>query len=295
MDAQSKCRVASPPAIFVVRLEPEQVASMQGLGGRYWAGGQWDGDPNHVARAPVLDVGWPADAPLTLPFVAEWSGVLYVPTYGRYTLGVEAPGRIELMLDGVTLEGEGSANLEQLLAKGNHNLRLQAVGGQGKVGPWWQPPDEEPETVPGWALYSFPVSATGLAGRYYPNSDWQGAPALERIDPILDVYFHLTPLPRPYSVEWTGTLDVPANGVYALGMRAVDQAQLYLDGELVVEATSSDKYIEEFLELSSGLHDLRVSYQDLTGRSRIHIYWTRPSREREIIPSMYLRPNYVSP
>lgn len=127
------------------------------------------------------------------------------------------------MLVGVTLESEGSVTLEQLLAKGNHDLRLRAVGGQGRVRRWWQPPEEEPETVPGWAFYSFPVSAYGLAGRYYPNSDWQGAPALERIDPILDVYFHRTPLPPPYSVEWTGTLDALADGVYALGTRAVDR------------------------------------------------------------------------
>ena len=64
--------------------------------------------------------------------MAEWGGILYAPTYGRYTLGVEGPGRVELILDGVKLEGEGSLDLEQLLAKGNHDLRLRAVGGQSR-------------------------------------------------------------------------------------------------------------------------------------------------------------------
>ena len=76
-----------PHAVFIVRLEPEHLASIQGLGARYWAGDQWGGDPTHVARAPVLDMAWPADAPLALSFVAEWSGILYAPSYGQYPWG----------------------------------------------------------------------------------------------------------------------------------------------------------------------------------------------------------------
>jgi hypothetical protein len=283
-----------PPAVYIVTLEPEQIASVQGLEATYWAGTTRQGVPGSTARSPVIDMVWPADAPLDLPFVAEWNGILYIPRYGQYNLSVEVPGPVELTLDGKTHQAEGNLSLTPDLAQGNHDMRLQATGGHGQVRLWWQPPTQEREIVPTWALYASPISRHGLLGKYYPNSDWSGTPAMARIDPFLDIYFHLTPLPRPYSVEWSGWLDVPEEGAYFLGLRAVDQAQLYLDGQLVIDATLPDEYTQALLGLKAGLHDLRITYQDLTGHSRIHLYWTRPGGEREIIPATYLVPNRVS-
>ena len=248
-----------PPAVFVIYLEPEDVASVQGLEARYWPGEDLDGLPQNTARSSTIDLAWPTDAPLDLPFMTEWRGVLYAPQYGEYTLGVEAPRRIKLTLDGETIEGIGDLSTRISLAIGNHDLRLQATGGRGQVRLWWQPSKGKMETVPAWALYSLPVSSQGLTGKYYPNPDWQGTPTLERIDPVLNVYFHLTPLPRPYSVEWTGTLNVPENGVYQLGLQSVDQARLYLDEQLVVEASVPDEYIEQQIILTTGPHKLRIT------------------------------------
>lgn len=283
-----------PLAALAVYLDPAQVASVQGLEERYWAGQGWDGIPQHLARAPVVEVAWPEGAPLGLPFVAEWSGTLYAPWYGDYALGVDAPGRVELTLNGEKWAGSGRLEVKQNLAQGNHELRLRAAGGYGRVRLWWQPPDQAEAGVPTWALYSPPVGRHGLLGKYYASPDWQGAPAMQRVDPILNQYFHLTPLPRPYSVEWTGVLDVPESGVYSLGLRAVDRAQLYLDGQLVVDAQVPDEYTEGVVELPAGPHDIRVTFQDLTGRSRIHLWWARPNGEKEIIPSLFLRPDRAS-
>jgi len=283
------------PVLFVVYLEPDDLASVQGLETRYWSGDDWDGLPTNTVRTSTVDATWPGDAPLNLPFVAEWRGVLYAPEYGQYTLNIEAPDDVELTLDGVTQEGVGDLSLTTPLAIGNHDLRLRASGSAGQMRLWWQPPGGEEETVPTWALYSFPISGYGLLGKYYSNPDWQGPPEMERIDPVIDVYFHLTPLPRPYSVEWTGTLSVPESGIYHLGLRSVDEARLYLDGQPVVEAMVPDEYIEAPIDLEAGPHDLRITYQDLTGRSRIHLYWTRPNGERKIIPGPYLWPGQVSP
>jgi hypothetical protein len=281
-----------PPAVLVVYLTPDDLASVQGLETRYWPGGDSDGVPRSTTRSSTIDVTWPTDAPLDLPFVAEWRGTLYAPEYGQYTLGIEAPDHVELTLDGESKEGMGDLSLTRSLAIGNHDLRLRASGGLDQVRLWWQPPGGEAETVPTWALYSTPVSGYGLLGKYYANPDWQGAPTIERIDPILNAYFHLTPLPRPYSVEWTGVLSVPESGIYQLGLRSVDQARLYLDGQPLVEAIVPDEYIEVPTDLEAGPHDLRITYQDLTGRSRIHLYWTRPNGEREIIPARYLWPGH---
>jgi hypothetical protein len=283
------------PAVYAVYLEPEDVASVQGVETRYWPGDNVDSAPHNTDRSSTIDVAWPAEAPLALPFVAEWRGVLYAPEYGHYTLEVEAPGHVELTLDGETVEGTGDLSLATSLAIGNHDLRLRALGGPGQVRLWWRPPGGAKEIVPTEALYRFPFSSNGLLGKYYANPDWQGEPKMERVDPVLNVYFHLTPLPRPYSVEWTGILNVPESGVYGLGLRSVDQAQIYLDGQLLVETAVPDEYIEEPIRLAAGPHDLRITYRDLSGRSRIHLYWTQPNGENEIIPATYLWPRHISP
>jgi DNA-binding beta-propeller fold protein YncE len=283
-----------PPVVYMVRLEPADVASLQGLTVSYWTGEDDTQAPVVTAHSPQVDVDWPGAAPTRLPFVAGWDGVLWVPEYGPYTLAVRAPDQVSLTLDGATSQSSGQLTLTQLLAQGNHYLRLRARGAPGRVQLAWQPPGNEMAPIPAWALYHSPVGAHGLLGKYYASPDWQGSPVMERVDPLLNTYFHLTPLPRPYSVEWSGSLQVPSDGVYSLGLRAVDRAQLYLDGQLTVDAAAPDQYVERMVTLEAGLHEVRVTFQDLTGRSRIHLYWTPPGGEKEILPSVVLWPSQAS-
>jgi hypothetical protein len=79
--------------------------------------------------------------------------------------------------------------------------------------------------VPQWALYAPPVGHNDMLGRYYGNEAWEDAPAPARIDPFLDAAFHLTPLPRPYSAEWSRFLQITQPGAYRLGLRVVGWAQ----------------------------------------------------------------------
>jgi hypothetical protein len=281
-----------PTVVTMIELEPSDVVSVQGLDVRYWAGDDDSGPPAALERWPQLEGVWPDAAPLPLPFVAEWSGVLFAPAYGDYRLSISAPDALRLTLDGETWEGKKSLTATVRLAQGNHDLRIRASGGRGAVRMAWQPPDARAlETVPRSALYHRPVSANGLLGRYYSNPDRAGEPAFERIDPTLNMYFHLTPLPRPYSVEWSGALEVPYDGVYTFGLRAVDGATLYLDGEAVLTTRSPDQLEETYTTLTRGVHALRITYRDTLGRSRIHLTWTRPGGEREIIPTPYLWPS----
>ncbi|MFN8459645.1 MAG: PA14 domain-containing protein [Anaerolineae bacterium] len=102
--------------------------------------------------------------------------------------------------------------------------------------------------------------------------------------------FSFYPLPRPYTVEWTGSLDAPLSGVYRLGLKAVQEAQLYLDGNLVVGTVTPNEVVDAPITLTAGLHDLRVRFRDNTDRSRIHLYWTPPTGIFEPIPSQNLWP-----
>src|SRR4029078_2370624 len=107
------------------------------------------------------------------------------------------------------LSGTGELNGGLRLAQGNHSFRVRAVGAPGAFTLAWRPPAREPELISPLALYVPPVTGNGLLGNYYPNNDWRAPAALARIDPQLDFYFHIPPLNRPYTVEWTGKIVIP--------------------------------------------------------------------------------------
>ncbi|HXV42338.1 MAG TPA: PA14 domain-containing protein, partial [Anaerolineae bacterium] len=291
------------PIVYLVELQPLDLAAVQGLQLQYQQlDSQANSPPADTERALTISANWPDDIPRTITsrakrgadpynFVAEWSGILYAPRYGPYSLRLITPGPGLLELDGnVIFEGQGNQLTGLPLAQGNHLIRVRAEGGPGQVALYWQAPGRRETLIPQWALYSPPIANHGLLGTYYPNDRWEGQPALQRIDPFLDVYFHFTPLPRPYTVEWAGSLDAPLSGLYHFGLRAVQAAQLYVDGNLLLTTIAPDEIVDNTVTLEAGLHEIKVRYKDNTDRSRIHLYWMPPTGQFKPIPSQNLWP-----
>jgi hypothetical protein len=134
------------------------------------------------------------------------------------------------------------------------------------------------------------VSGNGLLGRYFANGAWEAPAALARIDPMLSLYFHVIPLPRPYTVEWSGKIAIPADGFYSFGLESIDESQLWIDEQPVVAATEHNVYAEGMVELAAGLHDIRIRYADRTDHSHINFYWTPPGGSRQVVPPEVLFP-----
>jgi DNA-binding beta-propeller fold protein YncE/4-amino-4-deoxy-L-arabinose transferase-like glycosyltransferase len=240
-----------PPVVQIALLQPSDIASIQGLTLRYWPGTELDPaeSPAYTFRVNTIDVDWSTALPMAPPFVAEWKGFLYVDQYEMYHLQLNTPDKAILEIDGIEVwSGEaGEQQVDQLLARGNHLLRLEVLAetGQGQVQLGWTPPGgPEQVVIPANRFYQPPITNHGLLGKYYPNPDWQEPVAFMQIDSLLDTYFHLTPLPRPYSVEWTGVLNVPFNGVYRLGLRAVGDAQFFIDDELLLDIQAPTELLE---------------------------------------------------
>jgi streptogramin lyase len=281
-----------PPVLYTIRLTGDDLRSIQGLIAYYYRNEKWEGEEPVLSQVEgSLDLNWPDDAPWAGPLSVEWRGVLYAPYYGPYLLKLEAPAEAQLYLDeSLLLDGGGGMAQEITLAEGNHALRVRAVGAEGRLRLRWRPPVGEEAVVPAWALYKPPVTNNGLLGTYYQNLEWAGPPALARIDPSLSIYFHITPLPRPYTVEWQGVVSIPLAGVYAFGLESIDDSHLYIDGRLVVEATEPNAYREGSVELTTGFHDIRLRYTDRSSHSHINLYWTPPGQGRQIVPSQNLYP-----
>ena len=271
--------------LFTYRLNRETIASVQGLEGQY---------SSVLSRVDgPLDFDWTAATPVPLPFRVQWDGVLLAPEYGRYVLALDAPGPAEVLLDGAPLfQGDGELSRVVVLAQGCHNIEIRcevAAGGLLRLR-WRLPGTGELAVVPADALFHDPVSANGLLGRFYPNDNWSGPPVLTRVDAQIAYYFHFLPMPRPYTVEWAGQLDVPEAGNYILTTEALSASWLYLDGELLIENTVPNREVSRTIQLDAGRHDLKLRFLDAGDRSHVYLYWTPPGGIRELIPPERLCP-----
>jgi hypothetical protein len=291
------------PALYEVLLSPEDIRRTQGLLGRYYANADWQGSPVLERQEATLTLSGPPDPTIAPPYSAEWTGVLFAPQYGRYRLGLTAEGTAQVFIDeelvlesGTTAEGSvdrpsTSREATLTLAKGPHALRVRySTTGPGSITLFWQSPGASQEPIPSRYLYAPPVTANGLLGAYYANANWSGTPTFLQIDPTIAMYFQVTPLSRPYSVEWQGKLLVPTAGTYRFGLEAATSAELFLDDKSVVTTQQPGYQTEGTISLTAGPHDLRLRYLDNQMYSHVYLYWSPPGRGMEVIPPENLLP-----
>ena len=280
-----------PPVLFVAHLTPTDIANIEGLMGAYYPTDDWSGPPALVRQDATLRFDWRSQAPLAMPFSVEWEGVLHVETYGEHRFFVQAPAYMELYIgEEKLISGEGDQAAGLVLAKGDHAIRLRAVGGPGPLSLSWRPPDRDIELVPSNALYVPPVTNNGLLGSFYANDSWTPPISFAQIDARFDMYFHVPALPRPYTVEWTGKIAIPQTGNYYFGLESIDESTLNIDGQEVVSAQVRNQLSEKPIALAQGLHDIRIRYRDRTDHTHINFFWTPPGGTRQIVPEQVLFP-----
>jgi streptogramin lyase/4-amino-4-deoxy-L-arabinose transferase-like glycosyltransferase len=280
-----------PPVLFTVQLSPEDVASIRGVTARYYANDAWAGAPVITRIEDQLAADWTQDAPLPFPFTVEWEGSLHVPFSGQHEFYLDAPAAAELLIgERTVLSGTGALAGALPLAEGNHTLRLRAVGAPGQLSLVWRTPTRPVEPIPAAQLYHAPRLAHGLLGRYFGNGEWQAPEAFSRIDSRFNRYIHVTPLPRPYTVEWTGKLAAPVDGLYRFGLESIDESELWIDETYVVRADQLNTLSEGEITLTAGLHDIRIRLADRTDHTHINVFWQPPGGERQIIPTEAIYP-----
>lgn len=120
----------------------------------------------------------------------------------------------------------------------------------------------------------------GLRGEYFDNNRLEGDPRIVRTDPRVAFGWTLNSPGRGipfdwYSVRWTGTLTVPADGVYRIGLEANDGYRLWIDGRLVIDnwVKRSFRTVLADVSLTPGPHDLRLEYFESTGNARVRLVW----------------------
>lgn len=274
-----------------VHLPQSALTSVQGLSGAYYANGSWLGEPARREQTPNLSLNWESEPPLPMPFSAEWQGVLRVEEWGDHELRLVSPGPAELWINETSvLSGTRDSTVTLRLATGNHQLRVRAVGGPGTVQLIWRPPGEAEQIIPASHLFKEPVAANGLLGRVFANDQWRGPEVWAAIDPQMNIVYHVTPVPQPFTVEWTGKIAIPQGGRYLFALEAIDDARLEIDGREIVTTRAPGITEDGPAELEAGLHDIRVLYAARTTHSRINLQWVPPGGERVPVPGRVLFP-----
>ncbi|MBL8111852.1 MAG: glycosyltransferase family 39 protein [Acidobacteria bacterium] len=228
----------------------------------------------------------------------ERAGFLSVPRFGTYELRVAdvAPAEISFPGTGIVPAPAAPGTVRARLPEGLVPLRIVTPAG-AVPRLFWTPPLADPreaepreEEIPASALYGGGLERRGHLARYYRGNAVKPEPDLERVVPPLDTYFHVTPLERPYLAVFTGTLDVPATGLWSLGLRLRGDAKLFVDGALVVEGQGALDRVRGEVRLEKGPHALEIRFFDDIDASRLHLYWTPEGGEETVIPGGALRP-----
>ncbi len=123
----------------------------------------------------------------------------------------------------------------------------------------------------------------GFRAEYFKNRNLQGAPALVRVDPAIELDGSHAPAPdfpkTDFSVRWTGRLTVPANGNYVFTFTGDDGFRVYLSGKLLI-----DQWIEQAVTPVSGearleagkAYNLRIEYFQAGGDYTARLRWQKP-------------------
>ncbi|MGI6207243.1 MAG: PA14 domain-containing protein [Anaerolineae bacterium] len=272
-------------SMYELVIAPEDIEQTRGLEMH----ATWPGESGGSVPAAGLELDLEEGL---VPEAITWQGVLVAPESGYYRFHLEAPGEVALTLDGAAVAGGGQV----YLARGRHDLRAQVLPtGPGPVRVWWQRPSGNGyEPVAEDLLFHAPIEPGGLQGDYLPGSgdDWslpEAGAGFSRVDPWVDLFVHKLPLERPYRVRWHGWLVPPMPGQYVFTLTARDRAQLWLDGQLVLETTSPDVPAVYSVALSAAV-PIEVRFWDETGHTRVKLRWLRPDRVEEVVPHTALLP-----
>ena len=280
------------------KVSREEIRERQGLVGRYYQGENWQGKPQVIRSASMVEAGLPGSSSgsslLSYPFSVVWEGTIFLPRYGRYALGLGSSTQARFFLDGQLLI-EGSAGYvegEAMLPAGPHAIEVWFVQrtADDRVALYWTPPDGRREIVPRYVLFG-DSEIHGLLGSYYVSEGEASTPFLKRLDPII-AFRKLAGPGSGLNVEWQGCIHVPQSGRYIFETYSWDSSRVYLDGELAVDNDHRGRDVRASgsVDLDQGYHDLRVQAESLSGWRLLELRWASPGEELRLVPSNVLIP-----
>jgi uncharacterized repeat protein (TIGR03806 family) len=155
-----------------------------------------------------------------------------------------------------------------------------------------------------WVADAGRAEGTGLLAHYFQGSDPNtGTMAFSRVDSVIDFYWGSD---RPdislgydqFSVAWKGMIEPPTSGSYTFITTTDDGVRLWVDGQLIIDQwqdQAASKFSGSIALTAWQRVPIRLEYYERDVYAEASLRWRIPGRSEELVPSVFLYPNYGSP
>ena len=148
-----------------------------------------------------------------------------------------------------------------------------------------------PGTVYKGAVWSFTTTRPGggLKGSYYNGANFEEL-VLERIDPQINFDVHIDPLPPeitwPFSVRWTGEVEIPFSGTWDFITNTDDGVRLWVDDQLLIDRWTPNAHPAErgTIVLAAGKYALQMELFADDGSGTAQLFWEGPKTPKQLVP-----------
>jgi len=143
-------------------------------------------------------------------------------------------------------------------------------------------------------------AVNGLAYQYYESpSNYRVMPDFSRLTPVYQGAVNYPDLTvrrqrQQYAFNYTGYVNVPANGIYTFTLNSSDGSRLLIDGDLVVDwnGDHSPSAKNGWVGLQAGLHRVNVQYffdeQNINAHDlsdALTVSWAGPGLHESVVPA----------
>ncbi len=132
-------------------------------------------------------------------------------------------------------------------------------------------------------------TSKGLAAKYYSNRNFEGNPAIERIDRDVNFAWNdKTPITSKmadhFSVVWEGSLNPPMSGEYAIGINAGNGVRFYFNDSLYTSFDNVHHPLQNsfYINLKKGKeYAVKIEYFSYGNDPLVRLLWSIPDENME--------------
>lgn len=133
--------------------------------------------------------------------------------------------------------------------------------------------------------------AAKFTGRYYSQMDFSGLISTQLDTNINFNWGAGAPVPGAptsyYSVRWTGQIKALYNELYTFSLLVDDIGKVYIDGQLLIDATYTMGTVTAQMQLQAGrVYSIQIDYQAVTNPNYIYFKWQSASQALEFVPAV---------
>ena len=291
---------------------------VNGLDYKYYEAGSYSTLPDFNSVTPVktgtsntFDISL---ANRSSSYSFNFTGYVDVPSDGQYTFYTTSDDGSKLYIDNVLvvnndgLHGATEKSGTIGLKAGKHAISVGFFqqGGDQLLTVSYSGPGVSKQIIPNSSLYRLSTTnllpavnpsntINGLNYKYYEASSYSELPDFTSVTPVktgISHNFDISFANRndAYSFNFTGYIQVPADGQYTFYTNSDDGSNLYIDNVLVVDNDGLHSATEKSgsIGLKAGKHTISVGFFEQNGDNTLSVSYAGPGINKQAIPSAAL-------